>query len=195
MPQTDSTHPSKSAGQADNAVAYLWCLTRSRWLTDLRPYERESGYNCLSRKAGVSKPQDNNTTVQGVSEACCATHALAVVDEESGSSSVEQEQSMAPFGFFDVLILAIGGHFVVKIITTWLKTREGVTRRHVQQLEQRLRALETQQVADLHKRLSVLEEAFVLDDVALQRKLHQALGDDPRAPASPSPNGRPPKHA
>jgi hypothetical protein len=101
---------------------------------------------------------------------------------------------MELFGFFDVLVLAIGGHFVVKIIMTWLKTREGVTRQQVQQLEQRLRALETQQVADLHKRLSVLEEAFVLDDVALQRKLRQTLGDDLQAPASPSPNGRPPKH-
>ena len=107
---------------------------------------------------------------------------------------VEQEQRMAPFGFFDVLVLAIGGHFLVKIITTWLKTREGVTRRQVQHLEQRLRALETQQVADLHKRLSVLEEAFVLDDVALQRKLRQTLGDDLRAPASSSPHGRPPQY-
>jgi hypothetical protein len=114
--------------------------------------------------------------------------------EACRGGNVEQEQRMELFGFFDVLILAIGGHFVVKIITTWLKTREGVTRRHVQQLEQRLRALETQQVADLHKRLSVLEEAFALDDVALQRQLHQALGDDLRAPASSSPNGRPPKH-
>jgi hypothetical protein len=102
---------------------------------------------------------------------------------------------MAPIGFFDVLVLAIGGHFVVKIITTWLKTREGVTKRHVQHLEQRLHALETQQVTDLHKRLSVLEEVFVLDDVAVQRKLRQALGDDPRPPASPSPNGRPSTHA
>jgi hypothetical protein len=101
---------------------------------------------------------------------------------------------MALFGFFDVLVLAIGGHFVVKIITTWLKTREGVTRRQVQQLERRLHALEAQQVADLHKRLSVLEEAFVLDDVTVQRKLRQTLGDDLRAPASPSPNGRPPQH-
>jgi hypothetical protein len=101
---------------------------------------------------------------------------------------------MAPMGFFDVLVLAIGGHFVVKIITTWLKTREGVTKRQVQQLAQRLHALETQQVTDLHKRLSVLEEVFVLDDVAVQRKLRQALGNDPRAPASPPPNGRPPKH-
>jgi hypothetical protein len=107
---------------------------------------------------------------------------------------VEQEQRMELFGFFDVLVLAIGGHFVVKIITTWLKTREGVTKRHIQQLEQRLRALETQQVADLHKRLSVLEEAFVLDDVALQRKLRQTLGDDLRAPASSSPHGGPPQY-
>ena len=102
---------------------------------------------------------------------------------------------MVQIGFFDFLVIAVGGHFVVKIITTWLKTREGVTRRHVQQLEQRLRALETQQVADLHKRLSVLEEVFVLDDVAVQRKLRQAMGDAPRAPASPPPNGRPPEHA
>ena len=101
---------------------------------------------------------------------------------------------MAPFGFFDVLVLAIGGHFVVKIITTWLKTREGVTRRHVQQLEQRLHALETQQVADLHKRLNVLEEVFVLDDVAVQRKLRQAVGGAPLTPASPPSDGRPPKH-
>jgi hypothetical protein len=129
----------------------------------------------------------------GVSTACCGTRALAVVYAEGGGG-VKQEQRMELFGFFDVLVLAIGGHFIDKIITTWLKTKEGVTRRHVQQLEQRLRALETQQVAELHKRLSVLEEAFVLDDVALQRQLRQALGDDPRAPGSPSPNGRPPKH-
>jgi hypothetical protein len=114
--------------------------------------------------------------------------------EACSGGNVEQEQRMELFGFFDVLVLAIGGHFVVKIITTWLKTREGVTKRHIQQLEQRLRALETQQVADLHKRLSVLEEAFVLDDVVLQRKLHQALGDAPRAPASSSSNGRPPQY-
>jgi hypothetical protein len=114
---------------------------------------------------------------------------------EGGGGNVEQEQCMELFGFFDVLVLAIGGHFVVKILTTWLKTREGVTKRHVQQLEQRLHALETQQVTDIHKRLNVLEEVFVLDDVAMQRKLRQAVGDDLRAPASPFPDGRPPKHA
>jgi hypothetical protein len=65
----------------------------------------------------------------------------------------------------------------------------------VQHLERRLHALEAQQVADLHKRLSVLEEAFVLDDVALQRKLRQALRSDSHAHASPPPDGRPPKHA
>ena len=101
---------------------------------------------------------------------------------------------MAPIGVFDVLVLAIGGHFLVKIITTWLKTREGVTKRQVQQLENRLHALETQQVADLHKRLSVLEEVFVMDDVALQRKLRQAVGGDSRAPSSPPPAVRPPEH-
>jgi hypothetical protein len=108
---------------------------------------------------------------------------------------VEQEQRMELFGFFDVLVLATGGHFVVKIVTTWLRTREGVTRRQVQQLEQRLRALETQQVADLHKRLNVLEEAFVLDDVTVQRQLRQALRSDSRASSSPPPNGRPPEPA
>jgi hypothetical protein len=108
---------------------------------------------------------------------------------------VEQEQSMELFGFFDFLVIAVGGHFLVKIVTTWLKTREGVTKRHVKQLEQRLHALETQQVADLHKRLSVLEEVFVMDDVAVQRKLRQALGGDLRAPASPPPDGRPPERA
>lgn len=102
---------------------------------------------------------------------------------------------MELFGFFDFLVIAVGGHFVVKIITAWLKTREGVTRRQVQQLEQRLRILETQQVAELHKRLSVLEEAFVLDDVALQRQLRQALGSDSHVHSSPPPDGRLPKDA
>ena len=75
----------------------------------------------------------SDTLVQGVSEACCGTRTLTVVGEESGSESVEQEQRMAPFGVFDVLVLTIGGHFLVKILTTWLKTREGVTKRQVQQ--------------------------------------------------------------
>src|SRR5919108_2454820 len=95
--------------------------------------------------------------------------------EECCGAGGEQESSMEIFGFFDVLALAIGGHFLVKIITTWLKTREGLTKRHVQHLEQRLHALETHQVTDIQKRLSVLEEVFVMDDVALQRKLRQAL--------------------
>jgi hypothetical protein len=102
---------------------------------------------------------------------------------------------MELFGFYEVLVLAIGGHFLVKIITTWLKTREGLTKRHVQQLEQRLHALETHQVADIHKRLSVLEEVFVMDDVALQRKLRQALDGDARTPVSPPPAGRPPEQS
>jgi hypothetical protein len=162
----------------------------------LPPQARErKRYNCLSRRARVGKPQDSATTGRSVSEVCYGTRALAVWCEAfGGGGSVEQEQSMVPFGFFDVLVLAIGGHFVVKIVTTWLKTREGVRQRQVKQLEQRLHALETQQVADLHKRLSVLEEAFVLDDVALQRKLRQTLGDDLRAPASSSPNGRLPQY-
>jgi hypothetical protein len=101
---------------------------------------------------------------------------------------------MELFGFFDFLVIAVGGHFLVKIITTWLKTREGVRHKQVQQLEQRLHALETQQVAELHKRLSVLEEIFVMEDVTLQRKIRQALGGDAHAPASPPPAVRPPEH-
>jgi hypothetical protein len=108
---------------------------------------------------------------------------------------MEQEKSMELFGFYDVLVLAIGGHFLVKIITTWLKTREGLTKRHVQQLEQRLHALETHQVAAIQKRLGVLEEVFVMDDVALQRKLRQALDGDARTPASPPAPGRPPEQS
>jgi hypothetical protein len=112
--------------------------------------------------------------------------------EACRGGNVEQEQSMAPFGFCDVLILAIGGHFVVKTITTWLKTREGVTRRHIQQLERRLHASETQQVADLQKRLSVLEEAFVLDDVALQRHCTRHWGmTSERQPPLPRTGNRP----
>lgn len=71
----------------------------------------------------------------------------------------------------------------------------GVTKRQVQQLERRLHALETQQVTEIHKRLNVLEEVFVLDDVAVQRQLRQALGGDSRASSSPPPAGRPPEHA
>src|SRR5712691_5611587 len=35
--------------------------------------------------------------------------------------------------------------------------------------------LQSQQMPDLHQRISVLEEIFVTEDVALQRKLRQAL--------------------
>jgi hypothetical protein len=104
-----------------------------------------------------------------------------------------EERSMELFGFFDFLVIAVGGHFVVKIVTTWLKTREGVRQRQVQQLEQRLHTLETQQVADFHKRLSVLEEVFVMEDVALQQKLRQALGGNSHTPASPPPAVHPPE--
>src|SRR2546428_2443562 len=72
---------------------------------------------------------------------------LAVVCKECGGGSMEQEQRMAPVGFFDVLVLAIGGHFLVKIITTWLKTREGVTKRQGAHLGRRPHALGNPQVA------------------------------------------------
>jgi hypothetical protein len=140
------------------------------------------------------KPQDSETAVWRVSEALCETIAWAALYEECCERDVEQESTMEFFGFYDILVLAIGGHFIVKIITTWLKTREGLTKRHVQHLEQRLHAVETQHLAEVQKRLSVLEEVFVLEDVALQRKLRQALGSDGLTPPSPSPTGKPPEH-
>ena len=75
----------------------------------------ESGYNCLSRRAGVGKPKDITTTVRGVSEAYCGTRTLTIVSEQSGSGSVEQEQSMAPVGFFDVLVLASGKPWMFQV--------------------------------------------------------------------------------
>jgi hypothetical protein len=65
--------------------------------------------------------------------------------------------------------------------------------RHVQHLEQRLHAVETQHLAEVQKRLSVLEEVFVLEGVALQRKLRQAVGSDGLTPPSP-PTGKSLEH-
>jgi hypothetical protein len=49
----------------------------------LRPHKRESGYNCLSRRAGVGKPQDSATPVRGVSEVCAAGLVLWQSDVRS----------------------------------------------------------------------------------------------------------------
>jgi hypothetical protein len=66
---------------------------------------------------------------------------------------------------FDFLAMAVFVWGIVKIISRWLRTKEGIAQRRMQELEQRIHLLETQQVKDLHKRISVLEEIFVTDDV------------------------------
>jgi hypothetical protein len=95
---------------------------------------------------------------------------------------------------FDFLVVAVVVWGIVRIISRWLKTKEGVTQRRLQALEHRIHLLETQQVQELQKRISILEEIVVTDDVALQRKLHQALGSDALGTSPQSPLRRPPEH-
>jgi large-conductance mechanosensitive channel len=67
---------------------------------------------------------------------------------------------------FDFLVMAVVVWGTVRIISRWLRTQEGITQRQIKELEQRLHVLETQQMPALHKRISVLEDIFVTDDVA-----------------------------
>jgi hypothetical protein len=82
-------------------------------------------------------------------------------------------------GLWAFIVVVVGIGCTTRIISRWLKTKEGVTRKHVQALEQRLQVLET----DVHKRLGVLEDIFVTEDIALQRKLRSALGSPARMPS------------
>ena len=80
-------------------------------------------------------------------------------------------------GVFEVIAIVVVVESTAKVISRWLKTKEGTTQRQVQELEQRLQVLEAQrEVKDLQKRMSVLEEIFVTEDFELQRKLRYALG-------------------
>jgi hypothetical protein len=80
-------------------------------------------------------------------------------------------------GFFEFLAIVVVIEASAKVISRWLKTREGVTQTQVQELVQRIQVLEAkQEVKDLQKRMSVLEEIFVTEDFDLQRKLRYALG-------------------
>jgi hypothetical protein len=83
-----------------------------------------------------------------------------------------------PFmGFFEFLAIVVVIEAIAKVISRWLKTKEGVTQTQVQELVQRIQVLEAkQEVKDLQKRMSVLEEIFVTEDFDLQRKLRYALG-------------------
>ena len=97
-------------------------------------------------------------------------------------------------GLFEFLALAVVIEATAKVISRWLKTKEGVTHKQVQALEQRIQVLETQQVKDLQKRMGVLEEIFVTEDFELQRKLRQALGVDSLARPSQPYAVRPPEN-
>jgi Trp operon repressor len=80
-------------------------------------------------------------------------------------------------GFFEFLAIVVVIEASAKVISRWLKTKEGVTQKQVQELAQRIQVLEAQQeVKDLQKRMSILEEIFVTEDFDLQRKLCHALG-------------------
>jgi hypothetical protein len=80
-------------------------------------------------------------------------------------------------GFFEFLAIVVVIEASAKVISRWLKTKEGVTQAQVQELGQRIQVLEAkQEVKDLQKRMSVLEEIFVTEDFDLQRKLRSALG-------------------
>ena len=66
---------------------------------------------------------------------------------------------------FDFLVIAVIVWGTVGIIARWLRTQEGITQRPIKALEQRIHVLETQQMPALHKRISVLEDIFVTEDV------------------------------
>ena len=82
-------------------------------------------------------------------------------------------------GLWEFIVVVVGIGCTTKIVSRWLQNRAGVTQRHVQALEQRLQVLET----DVHKRLGVLEEIFVTEDIELQRKLRSALGSHAPTPS------------
>jgi len=80
-------------------------------------------------------------------------------------------------GVFELIAIVVVVESTAKVISRWLKTKEGTTQKQVQELEQRIKSLEAQQaVKDLQKRMSILEEIFVTEDFDLQRKLRHALG-------------------
>jgi Trp operon repressor len=79
-------------------------------------------------------------------------------------------------GVFEFIAIVVVVESTAKVISRWLKTKEGATQKQVQELVQRMQILEAQEVKDLQKRMSVLEEIFVTEDFELQRKLRHALG-------------------
>jgi|SRR5262245_28226997 len=96
-------------------------------------------------------------------------------------------------GFFEFIAIVVVIEATAKVISRWLKTKEGVTQKQVQELGQRIQVLEAKEVKDLQKRLSVLEEIFVTEDFELQRKLRYALGSSPLTTPSRAGNQSNPK--
>ena len=85
-----------------------------------------------------------------------------------------------PFtGVFEVIAIVVVVESTAKVISRWLKTKEGTTQKQVQELEQRIKILAAkQEIKDFQKRIGVLEEIFVTEDFDLQRKLRSALGSN-----------------
>ncbi len=76
-------------------------------------------------------------------------------------------------GPFEVAVIAIVGWLIYSAWSKWVKaTKGGVNQKQLQELEQRVHALEAQhEVQDLQKRVNVLEEIVVTDDFEFQKKL------------------------
>ena len=97
-------------------------------------------------------------------------------------------------GVFEVIAIVVVVESTAKVISRWLKTKEGVTQKQVQELAQRIQVLEAkQEVKDLQKRMGVLEEIFVTEDFDLQRKLRYALGSSALTASSRAENQSHPK--
>ena len=85
-------------------------------------------------------------------------------------------------GVFDFLVIAVVVQGISRVVVRWLKTRDGVSQRQMKALEQRIHIVEAQHVKDLQKRIGVLEEIFVTEDIELQRKIRHALSFDSVTP-------------
>lgn len=81
-------------------------------------------------------------------------------------------------GIFDFLVIAVVVQAISRIISRWLKTRDGVSQRRIKELEQRLQILAGEHMQNLQKRIGILEEIFVTEDIDLQRKIRHALHSD-----------------
>ena len=91
--------------------------------------------------------------------------------------------------FFEFLAIVVVIEATAKVISRWLKTKEGVAQKQVQELVQRIQVLEArQEVKNLQKRMGVLEEIFVTEDFDLQSKLRYDLGSSALAPPSRTDN-------